>query len=457
MTDNTSDVLVTGATGYVGGRLVPELLNRGIAVRVLTRSIGRIRDRPWFGAVDVVEGDANDASTLAKALAGIHTAYYLIHALGAGGGFESRDRDTAAKFARAAEEARLGRIVYLGGIIPKHAGRLSPHLRSRMEVGHVFLTSATPTIALRAAVILGSGSVSFEMMRYLTERLPVMTTPTWVRTRIQPIAIRDVLWYLAECLRLPPETNRTFEICGPQILTYQEMMCRFAAIEDLPKRLILPVPVLSPKLSSYWVGLVSPVPSRIAKPLVESLRHEVVCHEDDLADMIGEPPGGRLDFDTAVRLATRRVREAEVAGAWSSVDPQPTLTTAPSEPQPTDPRWAGGSLYVDRHSRPVLASRERLWWAIESLVDRLDRWRVEARIPGRLLRLRAEMRLPGRAWLELRIDEAGPCPRLVERLVFWPRGLSGHIWWWLSRPIRAVVSEWKLRQLVRAGEGARAR
>ena len=481
-------VLVTGVTGYVGGRLVPPLLERGYEVRVLTRSASRIRERPWFDDVEVVEGDANDPDVLARALAGVSTAYYLIHAMGQARAFEERDRRTAAAFARAATDARIGRIVYLGGIIPEGVDELSPHLRSREEVGRIFLGSGVPTAAVQAAVIIGSGSVSFEMLRYLTERLPTMVAPQWVRTRIQPVAIRDILWYLAECPRLPPEVNRTFDVGGTDVLTYQEMMQHFAAVEGLRRRLIVPVPVLTPKLSSYWVGLVTPVPSGIAKPLVASLRYEVVCRENDLTTYLGEPPDGRLGFDAAVSLALQRIREAEVTTRWSSA----SVPGAPSDPLPSDPDWAGGSLYVDERSRPVLASRESLWsviegiggergwystsapWRVRGLLDRLvggvglrrgrrdpdrlqvgdalDWWRVEAREPGHLLRLRAEMRLPGLAWLELRIVDDGPDLRYVQRALFHPRGLPGHLYWWGIKPFHGLVFGTMVRNVVRAAE-----
>jgi uncharacterized protein YbjT (DUF2867 family) len=488
-------MLVTGVTGYVGGRLVTELVDRGTHVRVLTRSAERIRTCPWFSDVEIVEGDANDRRTLACALAGVDTAYYLIHAMGKGRRFVRRDRRTATRFARAAENAGVGRIVYLGGIIPDVPGRLSPHLRSRKEVGQIFLDADVPTVALRAAVIVGSGSTSFEMLRYLTERLPVMTTPQWVRSRIQPIAIRDVLWYLAECPRLPPETNRAFDIGGPDILTYEEMMRRFAAVEGLRRRWIFPLPVLSPKLSSYWVGLVTPVPSGIARPLVASLRYDMVCREHDIIGQLGEPPDGRLGFDVAASLALARIRGLAVALGWSQGADNATAVS--SEPQATDPEWSGGSMYIDQRSCPVRASRETLWsviegiggdrgwyrttpvWRLRGLADRLvggvgtrrgrrdpdrlrvgdrvDWWRVEAREPDRLLRLRAETRMPGRAWLELQIDNGtdhGAAPRLVERAVFVPRGLAGHAYWWLIRPFHGLVYGTMLRDVVRTAEGS---
>ncbi|MCX4744254.1 SDR family oxidoreductase [Kitasatospora sp. NBC_01287] len=436
--------LVTGATGYLGGRLVPELLAAGHTVRCLVRDPGRLRDHPWRARVETVTGDVTRPETLLGAFHDVHTAYYLVHSLGTGPTFEARDRAAARAFGAAAARAGVRRIVYLGGLIPAGVpdAELSPHLRSRAEVGRILRASGVPTAELRAAVILGSGSVSFEMLRYLTERLPVMVTPSWVNTRIQPIAVRDVLRYLVGAAELPPEVNRSFDIGGPEILTYRQMMRRYARVAGLRKRVILPVPVLTPRLSSHWVGLVTPVPSAIARPLVASLRHEVVCAEHDLAGYLPDPPQGLIGFDEAVRLALRRIQDADVSTRWSSA----SLPGAPSDPLPTDPDWAGGSLYQDLRERSVAASPQAVWrvvegiggengwyslplaWSLRGWADRLvggvglrrgrrdpvhlrvgdalDFWRVEEIEPGRLLRLRAEMRLPGLAWLELSVRPA---------------------------------------------------
>ncbi|MEU9375086.1 SDR family oxidoreductase [Streptomyces sp. NPDC048255] len=434
--------LVTGATGYIGGRLVPELLDAGHRVRCMARTPEKLRDHAWAGQAEVVRGDVTDARSVASALHGIDVAYYLVHALDAGSGFEERDRAAARLFAEQAHAAGVRRIVYLGGLTPAGipARALSPHLRSRAEVGEIFLAGAVPAAVLRAAVIIGSGSASFEMLRYLTERLPVMVTPSWVSTRCQPIAVRDVLRYLVGCATLPPDVDRAFDIGGPDVVTYEEMMRRYAAVAELPHRLILRVPMLTPGLSSHWIGLVTPVPRALARPLAESLRHEVVCAEHDIARYVPDPPGAPIGFDEALALALRRVREADVTTRWSSA----SLPGAPSDPLPTDPDWAGGSLYTDRRERAVDASPAALWrvvegiggengwysfplaWAVRGWLDRLvggagirrgrrdaarlrvgdslDFWRVEEIQPGRLLRLRAEMRLPGLAWLEMYVD-----------------------------------------------------
>lgn len=357
--------LVTGATGYIGGRLVPELLGAGHQVRCLARSPERLRDHPWAPDAEVVRGDVTDAASVARAMEGVDVAYYLVHALGTGKDFEETDRRAARTFAEQARAAGVRRIVYLGGLtpagVPEH--ELSPHLRSRAEVGRILLDSPVPATVLRAAVIIGSGSASFEMLRYLTERLPVMVTPSWVHTRIQPVAVRDVLRALVGSALMPPDVNRTFDIGGPDVLTYREMMVRYAQVAGLPRRVILPVPVLTPGLSSHWVGLVTPVPSSIARPLTESLRHEVVCREHDIARYVPDPPGHPIGFDEAVRLALRQVRDARVTTRWSSA----SVPGASSDPLPTDPDWAGGSLYTDHRELVVHASPEALWRVVEGI------------------------------------------------------------------------------------------
>lgn len=260
--------LVTGASGYIGGRLVPELLRAGHRVRCLARSPGKLRDHPWAQDVETVRGDVTDAASVAEAMRGVDVAYYLVHALGSGSGFEDTDRRAARIFAEQAHSAGVRRIVYLGGLTPAGVPErsLSPHLRSRAEVGRIFLEGPVPATVLRAAVVIGSGSASFEMLRYLTERLPVMVTPSWVHTRTQPIGVRDVLRYLVGSAGMPPDVDRAFDIGGPDVLTYREMMCRYAAVAGLRRRLIVPVPILTPGLSSHWVGLVTPVPASIARP-----------------------------------------------------------------------------------------------------------------------------------------------------------------------------------------------
>ena len=483
--------LVTGASGYIGGRLVPELLAAGYAVRCMARDPAKLSDRSWSGDIKVARADARDPAAVRCALEGAGVAYYLIHALGTGSSFEDRDRDAARIFAGAARDAGVGRIVYLGGMISGQEGALSPHLRSRGEVGDILLGSGVPAVALQAAVIIGSGSASFEMLRYLTERLPAMVTPRWVDTRIQPIAVRDVLRYLVGAASLPADVNRRFDIGGPDIVTYADMMRRYAAVAGLTPRILVRVPVLTPRLSSHWVGLVTPVPSGLAKPLVESLRNEVVASEHDIADYIPDPPDGLLPLDEAISLALRHTREGDVSTSWSSAG----TPGAPSDPLPSDPSWAGGSLYVDERISVVHAPAQALWqiiegiggasgwysfraaWATRGLLDRmsggvglrrgrrdprhlrvgdaLDFWRVEAITPGQLLRLRAEMKLPGLAWLELSVgqNEDGETT-YRQRAIFQPRGLAGHAYWRSISPFHGIVFGGMLRNITAAAEEA---
>ena len=310
--------LVTGASDSIGGRLVPKLLKAGHRVRCLARSPERLRDHPRTGDAETVRGDVTDPESVAAAMRAIDVAYYLVHAPGAG--FEDTDRRAAHVFAEHTRAAGVRRIVYLGGLTPRGVpeSSLSPHLRSRAEVGRIFLESQVPATVLRAAVVIGSGSASFEMLRYLTERLPVMVTTSWVHTRTQPIGVRDVLRYLVGSATMPDDINRTLDIGGPNVLTYREMMRRYALVAGLRPRLIGPVPTLTPRLSSHWVGLITPVPASIARPLTESLRHEVVCHEHDIARHLPDQPGRPLPFDQALALAVQRLREAQVVTRWSS-------------------------------------------------------------------------------------------------------------------------------------------
>jgi uncharacterized protein YbjT (DUF2867 family) len=483
--------LVTGASGYIGGRLVPELLAAGYTVRCMARDPGKLAGRPWSDDVEVAKADVSDPAALREALAGCDVAYYLIHSLGTGPSFEQRDRDAARAFGDAAREAGVRRIIYLGGMLSGREGDLSPHLRSRGEVGDILLGSGVPTAALQAAVIIGSGSASFEMLRYLTDRLPAMITPKWVDTRIQPIAVRDVLRYLVGAATLPEDVNRRFDIGGPDVLTYADMMRRYAAVAGLPARLLVRVPVLTPSLSSHWVGLVTPVPAGLARPLVESLRVEVVASEHDIAQYVPDPPGGLLPLDRAIELALAHTREGEVSTSWSSAD----TPGAPSDPLPSDPDWSGGSLYVDERTSVVNATPDALWrviegiggttgwysftgaWAVRGLMDRLvggvgvrrgrrdpvhlrpgdalDFWRVEAIRPGELLRLRAEMKLPGLAWLELHVgrDDDGRTS-YRQRLIFQPRGLTGQAYWRSSAVFHGLVLGDMARNITAAAEQA---
>jgi len=489
-------VLVLGATGYIGGRLVPRLLNAGYAVRVLSRSPDRVRAFPWCDDVEVAPGDAADAAALAPAMDGVDVVYFLVHSMSNGKGFADADREIAEGVAAAARGAGASRIVYLGGLAPEGVP-LSPHLDSRREVGRILLGSGVPTLVLQAGVVIGSGSASFEMIRHLTEVLPYMPAPRWVRNRIQPIAVRDVLHYLLGAARVDASASRAVDVGGPDVLRYGQMMNGYAIEAGLPQRAIASLPVLTPRLASLWVGLVTPVPSRLARPLVESLQHECVMKDHDVDAIIPPPEGGLTGYRQAVRLALGRVETDVIETSWVDA----TLPGAPSDPLPSDPDWAGRTVFTDVRSRPTTASRDALWsvitsigggngWYSPSLLwlargwmdrvvggvglsrgrrsrtrlavgDAVDFWRVEAVEPGSLLRLRAEMKVPGSAWLEMGCVEdgengeqagGGAGLRYAQRAIFFPRGLGGRLYWLCVLPFHGVVFDDMARRIAALAE-----
>ncbi|MDP4971879.1 MAG: NAD(P)H-binding protein, partial [Pontimonas sp.] len=328
-------VLVTGATGYVGGRLVPKLLEQGYSVRVLAREPHRLDGVPWHDDVEIIQGDLQVRADVARAVSAVDVVYYLVHSMSSAGDFEVVERRVATLVAEEAKSAQVKRIVYLGGLHPK--GQLSRHLGSRKEVGEILLASGVPTIALQAGVIIGSGSASFEMIRHLTEILPAMPAPKWVRNKIQPIAIRDVLHYLVKSAELPPEINRAFDIGGPDVFRYFQLMNGYAKEAGLKERLILALPVLTPWLASQWVNLVTPIPRSLAVPIIESLLHDAVMKNHDIDDVIPPPAEGLTGFRRSVELALVRMRSGEVETSWRNTE----VIGAPSDPLPSDPEWAG--------------------------------------------------------------------------------------------------------------------
>ena len=469
--------LVLGATGYIGGRLAPRLLNAGYRVRVLVRDPRRTASFPWGAECEIVEGDAEDADAVARAVDDVDVIYYLIHSMGAGSRFEEADRRTATVVAAAAEEHGVRRIVYLGGLYPDGV-RLSPHLRSRVEVGDVLMRSGVPTLVLQAGVVIGSGSASFEMIRHLTDVLPYMPAPRWVRNRIQPIAVRDVLHYLLGAARVGADVDRAVDIGGPDVLRYGQMMNGYALEAGLPQRAIAALPVLTPGLASHWVGLVTPVPRTIARPLVASLQNECVVKNRDIDDLIPPPAEGLIPYRTAVRLALGRLDADDVETSWQDAE----VFGAPSDPLPSDPEWAGRTVFTDHRALHTSASAARLWtvitgiggvngwysspmlWAVRGWMDRvvggvglrrgrrsrtvarvgdvIDFWRVEVAEEtddGALVRLRAEMRVPGAAWLELRSVPEGDGARYEQRAIFFPRGLSGRLYWFAVLPFHGFI------------------
>jgi uncharacterized protein YbjT (DUF2867 family) len=474
-------ILVTGATGYIGGRLIPALLERGHQVRCLARDPAKLSQHPWRSQVEVAQGDVLDRASLDTALAGCDASYYLVHSMdGSGDDFGQRDRSAAAIFRDAAADAGLHRIVYLGGL--GRGNGLSPHLASRQEVGRVLADGPVPVTELRAAVIIGSGSVSFEMVRHLTEVLPIMITPRWVGTRCQPIAIRNVLQILANVLDEPGGDDHVYEIGGPDVLTYADMMAGYAEVAGLRPRILVSVPVLTPALSSLWVGLVTPLPTGVARPLVESLRNEVVV--TDLGDT-RRLAGELIPYRAAVEAALRRSGNREVATRWDAAG-------GPALPLPTDPNWSGGLLVADQRSIHVDASPEEVFrafsriggdvgyhgfdwaWQLRGLFDSLiggvglrrgrrdpdfvrpgeavDFWRVAVVEPGRRLQLYAEMKLPGDAWLEWEVVPTADGSRLIQSAHFAARGLLGRAYWYALVPFHVVIFGRMIRSIGRYAE-----
>ncbi|MFF1876620.1 SDR family oxidoreductase [Leifsonia sp. NPDC058230] len=486
----TRQVLVTGATGYIGGRLVPRLLADGFAVRVLARSPQKLTDVPWASEVEIVPGDLHDLDSVREAMRGVDVAYYLVHSMRASGDFEEDESGAARTVAAAASEAGVSKIVYLGALHPDGV-ELSRHLRSRVAVGRILLESGVPTVVFQAGVVIGSGSASFEMIRHLTEVLPYMPAPKWVRNRIQPIAIRDVLHYLRAAADLPPEVNRAFDIGGPDILRYGQMMNGFAVEAGLRQRPIASLPVFTPWLASQWVNLVTPIPRSLAVPIIESLQFDCIVREHDIDGVIPPPEGGLTGYRTAVRLALTKMRDRTVETSWrnSSVD------GAPSDPLPSDPDWAGHTVYTDVRERSSAASPQSLWrviegiggergwysfplaWALRGWADKLvggvgltrgrldpdhlqtgdavDWWRVEHLERGKRLRLRAEMRVPGLAWLELSVTPAeGSGAIYRQRAIFFPQGLPGRLYWLAVLPFHGIIFSGMVDRIVLDAERA---
>jgi uncharacterized protein YbjT (DUF2867 family) len=477
-------VLVTGATGYIGGRLVHQLLDHGAEVRCMSRDPSQLTMDPWRDRVEVVEADALEPSSLDAALAGCDAAYYLIHAMsGTTRSFAEQDRRAAENFRDAADRAGTGRIVYMGALGADDED-LSEHLDSRHEVGRVLAAGKTPVTELRAAVIIGSGSMSFEMIRHLTEVLPVIMKPKWVGTRCQPIAVRNVLEMLVSVVDDPEPTNKIYDIGGPDILTYAEMMQVYAEVAGLRTRPVIPLPIFSARLSPLMVGLATPLPVGVARPLIESLSHDVVVSRPPPP---GFDPVGLLSYRESLHRALARISTSDVETRWSDA------VSAPAAPLPGDPAWSGATMLVDRQSVASSAPADDLFWAVTRIggdvgyytmnwtwiirgwFDRLiggvglrrgrrdpnelrpgealDFFRVAEIDPERYqLLLRAEMKVPGTAWLGWSVHPADDGVRLVQIARFAPRGLTGRLYWWSLLPFHAPIFRRMAIRIVHAAE-----
>ena len=473
-------VLVTGASGYIGGRLVPRLLAAGYRVRCLARSPQKLRHRDWASheRVEIVEGDVEDEASVRAAMQGCAFAFYLVHSMvTAGKDYAATDRRAARTFAVAAAATGVERILYLGGLGETGTG-LSEHLRSRREVEAELSSTGVKVTVFRAAMIVGSGSASFEILRYLVERLPVMVTPRWVSTKCQPIAVGDVLRYLVECLAEPRTVGETLDIGGTDVVTYREVIQLVAEALKLRRRWIVSVPVLTPRLSSLWIHLVTPIGKDIARPLAEGLRNEVVCRDDRAVRLM---PGPLLSMREAIARAVGKERDGAVETRWSDAGEMPG-----------DPQWAGGKVFVDPREIVIDAPAAAVWravcrvggghgwyaadwmWKLRGWMDRLvggpglrrgrknpdrvafgealDFWRVVEVVEGRRLELRAEMKLPGVATLTFELEQlegGGKC-RLRQVARFKPKGLLGLVYWYAVLPLHGVVFRGMQRGIRRA-------
>jgi uncharacterized protein YbjT (DUF2867 family) len=480
----TDPILVTGATGYVGGRLIPSLLNAGYRVRAMARSLDKLACRPWarHNQVELAQGDVLDSASLQKAAAGCWAAYYLVHSMIAQREkFVEADRRAARNMVAAAATAGLERIIYLGGLAEAKQGSLSKHLQSRIEVAEILQSGPVPTTDLRAPMILGSGSASFEILRYLVERLPAMITPRWVRSLNQPIAIRNVITYLSGCLAHDETVGQTFDIGGPDILTYRDLLDMYAEEAHLTKRLIIPVPVLTPTLSALWIHLISPVPTAIALPLTEGLTSDAVCTENRIQAII---PQKLLTCREAIRLALDRIQQGMVDTCWTDAGDLPK----PEWAHCGDAEWAGGTIMNCGYRVRLQATVDDAWqpvsriggktgwyfgnrlWKLRGLMDRLvggvglrrgrrhpseigvgdalDFWRVLEVDPPRRLLLVAEMKTPGEALLDFQIAAAGENQVELKMLSrFLPRGLWGLIYWYGLYPLHHWIFSGMLKAI----------
>jgi uncharacterized protein YbjT (DUF2867 family) len=473
-------ILLTGATGYVGGRLLRALERDGRRVRCLARHPDALIRRV-APSTEVVQGDVQDFSSMHAAMEGVHTAFYLVHSMSSKKSFEKEDRRSATAFGAAAHQAGVKRIVYLGGL--GQGEGLSAHLRSRQEVGRILRESGAPTIEFRASIILGSGSFSFEMIRALVERLPVMITPRWVKTPTQPIAIEDVIAYLLHAITLGADESRVFEIGGSDRVSYQDLLREYARQRGL-KRLMISVPVLSPRLSSLWLGLVTPVFARVGRELVDGLRNETVVRNDAALRVFPiHPRGFRESLERALANEDRDFAETRWSDAFSSIGPERKWGGVQFGRRFVDSRTVRVPYQPDAAFRPV----ERLggatgwyfanWiWSLRGLIDlaiggvgmrrgrrdsehvlpgdTIDCWRVEAVEPGRLLRLVSEMRLPGRAWLQFELEPDDSGTLLRQTAIFDPLGLLGGLYWYIAYPAHQLVFQGMLRGIATAAGGA---
>lgn len=488
-------VLVTGATGYVGGRLIPELLAAGFAVRAVSRSEESLRRFEWFDDVEAAEVDlagADVADALDSAMRGIDVVVYLVHSMSGGEDFEDVEQRTADNVASAADRAGVRQVIYLSGLHPvdKPMEELSKHMRSREKVARTLLAADTPAVVLRAATLIGSGSASFEMIRHLADRLPVMVAPQWIDNRIEPISIRDTLYYLISVADLDEPINDAFDIGCGEVYKFSDLLRLYARARG-KRRFIghVPLPLPVDRLSGAWIGLVTPVPSSLAVPLAASMAEDAVTNDYRIAEIIPDPPGGLADYPTSVRRALRRELHGGVPTSW---DDSWKNATDPGDRYPTDPDWAGSQVHEDVREVESDLSPAQVWeiiegiggpsgwystpalWRVRGVMDKLvggpglggrrdprtlkvgdrvDWWRVESIERPRRLVLRAEMKIDGRAWLILEVTPRDGGSTYLQRAVYVPSSIVGHAYWYAVLPFHAVVFPFMSRNILRAARG----
>ena len=468
-------VLVTGATGYIGGLLIPKLLENGYRVRALARDPLRLRSHAWYSQIEIIEGDALQPFTLIAALEGVHTAYYLIHSMSNGHGYTELEIQAAHSFADAAEQANVKHIIYLGGLAkPKNTG--SKHMTSRIQTGATLRKGRVPVTEFRAGVIVGAGSISFEMIRYIAEWFPIIVGPLWLRNIVQPIATQNVLEYLFAALEHPPSPRAVYEIGGPDVIPYGETMLRYARIRGL-KRILFPLPGIPIHVLAWFMGLLTPVPMKIARPLIGGLAGDSVVIRDRVRRVF--PDINLLSFEEAVSKSLAELHPKYLERVWDVNDESVTVL-----------KHQG--FFVDHRWMPVNATSEKVFqifthmggqqgwpyadwlWKLRGWLDKLlggpglrsfveplqernvvDYYRVEVIEPGHLLRLHSELKAPGDGWMEWRVENIDGVTKLSQTGFFAPRGLLGFVYWYALGPIHKLVFRGLIKAIAHKSETGR--
>lgn len=477
-------VVVTGASGYVGARLVVELLSTGFNVRATSRSLSSLKRFPWYDQVEAVEADLSISEDVNRLFEDVDTVFYLVHSMSGTQNFEELESKIASKVAQAAHSNGVRQIIYLSGLHPRtELDKLSPHMRSRENVARILGSTAVPAITFRAATLIGSGSASFEMIRHLTERLPIMVAPQWINNKIEPISIRDTLYYLVKAADLPEPINEEFDIGSGHIYTFADLLRIYGKIRGLRRTIVsLPIPLPFDTLSGLWIAAITPAPLSLAQPLAQSMQEDAICNNRSIRDYIPDPPSGLADYPTSVRRALQQ----ESMGVLSSWDSS-WKNLSSTDHLPSDPEWTGRTVYSDVQEQSFRSEPAKVWrviegigghhgwystpllWFVRGVIDkaiggpglggrrdpnrlrvgdRVDFWRVEEVTPEKQLTLRAEMRASGQAWLQFTINGN----KLRQRAVYFPKGLLGRVYWLALIPFHAVIFPTMLRNIIQAGD-----